>query len=168
METGQERYQRYINSSAWSARRRVAIQRQGRKCRACHSQDEIQVHHRTYERLEHEDHEDLVVLCASCHSALHQFQRKTLIPLEKATDRFLAESRRRMEIEGPSSRPSPIALPRGSRTAWMRRIIKQQLKENEIADLRDHTPSGWLPAHLRPENQGRDWRDERRSFNQPK
>ena len=63
-------YQAYILSDAWRAKAESAKKRAGYRCQLCNShRDEVQLetHHRTYERLGHEDPEDLTVLCADCH-----------------------------------------------------------------------------------------------------
>jgi 5-methylcytosine-specific restriction endonuclease McrA len=66
----QVNYQAYILSDAWRAKADAAKKRAGYRCMLCNShRDEVQLecHHRTYERLGHEEPEDLTVLCADCH-----------------------------------------------------------------------------------------------------
>ncbi|MDE5444403.1 hypothetical protein GWG65_23720 [Bradyrhizobium sp. CSA207] len=67
-----DRYLRYIASSAWrnNPARLAELEASGMRCRICNAsaeEAELQVHHRTYERLEHELAEDLTTLCAGCH-----------------------------------------------------------------------------------------------------
>lgn len=67
-----DRYQRYIASSAWrnNPARLAELEASGMRCRICNAsaqEAELQVHHRTYERFEHELAEDLTTLCAACH-----------------------------------------------------------------------------------------------------
>lgn len=70
--TRSDRYQRYIASSAWrnNPARLAELKASGMRCRICNAsaeRTELQVHHRTYERFEHELAEDLTTLCADCH-----------------------------------------------------------------------------------------------------
>lgn len=67
-------YHVYITSDEWKAKAKAAKQRAGNRCQLCNkSKDEIQLHahHRTYERLGHEEDSDLIVLCANCHAKFH-------------------------------------------------------------------------------------------------
>jgi len=67
-----DRYLRYIASSAWrnNPARLAELKASGMRCRICNASTQeavLHVHHRTYERLEHELAEDLTTLCAGCH-----------------------------------------------------------------------------------------------------
>jgi hypothetical protein len=66
-------YDDYLRSEHWQATRAAALRRAGYKCQlCCRKRDrELHVHHLTYERLWHEDEQDLVVLCSACHWFLH-------------------------------------------------------------------------------------------------
>jgi 5-methylcytosine-specific restriction endonuclease McrA len=64
-------YADYLESAAWLALRERAIERDGRRCRLCNGQRELQVHHRTYERIGHERLDDLTTLCRRCHKRYH-------------------------------------------------------------------------------------------------
>jgi len=67
-------------SSAWQARRqawrRYFLARYGAEpvCAVCGAEWALEsgdLHHRSYDRLGHEAHTDLVALCRKCHDALH-------------------------------------------------------------------------------------------------
>lgn len=64
-------YQAYLQSDEWKAKREWALERGGRKCQICASEDHLDVHHNTYERRGHEWPADLVVLCRECHELFH-------------------------------------------------------------------------------------------------
>src|SRR5262245_38656430 len=64
-------YKAYINSAEWKEKRRLVFRKQGRKCTDCGKTSELQVHHKTYERLGHERLSDLEVLCRQCHANCH-------------------------------------------------------------------------------------------------
>lgn len=69
------KYPEYIRSREWMGRRRLAITRARCRCQLCNSPDNLEVHHRTYERLGREDPEDLTVLCSECHGLFHETKR---------------------------------------------------------------------------------------------
>lgn len=62
-------YQTYLRSRRWKARAERAKRRAGYRCQICNSSMNLEVHHRTYERLGYEADDDLTVLCARCHAA---------------------------------------------------------------------------------------------------
>jgi 5-methylcytosine-specific restriction endonuclease McrA len=65
-------YKSYISSTNWSANpaRLAELKAAGFRCRTCNDgrdQAQLEVHHRTYERLGHEHVGDLTTLCSECH-----------------------------------------------------------------------------------------------------
>lgn len=71
--TNRASYTEYLKSPYWRAIRRRALIRAGHLCQWCGSAQLLQVHHRTYDRLGHEQPDDLTVLCDPCHSTHHGF-----------------------------------------------------------------------------------------------
>lgn len=69
--TTQLTYSEYLKTDHWQFQRRRALILGDRKCRICGSQDRLETHHNTYERLGHERDSDLVVLCHNCHQLFH-------------------------------------------------------------------------------------------------
>ena len=70
-------YEDYLNSPAWKVRRAQQLSRDGYRCRNCHTQARLQVHHFSYQHdgvsiLGKESADDLVTLCEACHVALTQ------------------------------------------------------------------------------------------------
>ncbi len=65
-------YQFYLRTPEWRRTRAAALVRAGYACSldVTHTRD-LEVHHRTYERLGEELATDLVVLCHSCHQLHH-------------------------------------------------------------------------------------------------
>jgi hypothetical protein len=80
MPTSNISYQDYLLTPGWRRKRKGALTRAGFRCERCDGKRDLQVHHRTYERLGDERPEDLEVLCASCHEQHHyeQGQLQTL------------------------------------------------------------------------------------------
>lgn len=64
-------YQDYLKSPEWQAKRVAALRRAHGQCQVCNSNKNLDVHHRTYARLGHEDDADLTVLCRTCHEIYH-------------------------------------------------------------------------------------------------
>lgn len=68
--TGLVGYNKYISSQEWRDKANLAKERDGYQCRTCTSTQDLEVHHRTYERFRHEDLDDLITLCKACHDAI--------------------------------------------------------------------------------------------------
>ena len=65
-------YNEYLKTREWAEKREQALERDGHRCRLCNTYDNLQVHHRTYQRRGNEDLDDLTTLCKSCHEHFHQ------------------------------------------------------------------------------------------------
>lgn len=65
-------YAEYLRSDAWKRRRDAALVRAGFRCQVCNRKGQIDVHHRTYERIGDELPIDLVALCRRCHDLFHE------------------------------------------------------------------------------------------------
>lgn len=61
-------YQEYLDSFEWQTTKERILLKRGKRCQVCGSQEEIHIHHLTYERLGCEKDEDLMVLCEPCHT----------------------------------------------------------------------------------------------------
>lgn len=68
-------YDAYLRSPEWKEKRADALARALRRCQLCNAKAKkgapLDVHHRTYERLGHEEPADLIVLCRDCHGRFH-------------------------------------------------------------------------------------------------
>jgi 5-methylcytosine-specific restriction endonuclease McrA len=67
-------YYEYIVSDEWRTKAIEAKKRAGWKCQVCNKPGTaltLKAHHRTYERLGHENPEDITVLCSGCHEKFH-------------------------------------------------------------------------------------------------
>ncbi len=71
-------YRDYIRSHEWRERSRRAKAAAGWKCQRCGAQhglgNALELHHRDYSRLGHEEPGDLQVLCRKCHGEIHNLQ----------------------------------------------------------------------------------------------
>lgn len=75
-------YKAYIRSPEWRAKRQWALERAGHRCQLCNRSKDLEVHHRTYERLGAELPGDLIVLDHECHSVFHEQGRIVTPPTE--------------------------------------------------------------------------------------
>ncbi len=64
-------YAEYLRSPEWQQRRFQALHEAGDRCQVCNSDGDLEVHHRTYERIGREELGDLIVLCRACHQLFH-------------------------------------------------------------------------------------------------
>jgi 5-methylcytosine-specific restriction endonuclease McrA len=66
-------YLDFLNTPYWDAVRSKKLFQAYYKCSLCDSNIDLQVHHKTYEHhgYEHENLDDLIVLCGNCHSKHH-------------------------------------------------------------------------------------------------
>lgn len=64
-------HNQYLKSDHWIATRSAILKRDGHQCRFCGCMNDLSVHHITYDRLGCESETDLITLCSSCHSRLH-------------------------------------------------------------------------------------------------
>ena len=62
-------YQAYINSEHWQTKRKTVEQ----KCFVCGDTIRLDIHHKSYKRLGNEKKKDLIALCRTCHTAVHEF-----------------------------------------------------------------------------------------------
>jgi hypothetical protein len=114
-----EKYERYIASSRWFAKRLqyFASIRGPIRCRGCGTGNEktLHVHHRTYIRLGREDLSDLVAVCVGCHDEIHSTHKQMKdsgqrVGLVECTDLVLTQLR---EHHGLDEAPLPPVKPLG-------------------------------------------------------
>jgi replicative DNA helicase len=68
-------YDQYLLTPEWQERREQALFRAQHRCQVCNNTEQLNVHHRTYERRGAEEDGDVTVLCHSCHSLYHRAQK---------------------------------------------------------------------------------------------
>src|SRR5262245_60175292 len=66
----------HYSSAYWRTIREQCLARDGYRCRLCNSPDALQAHHRTYDRFEKEELDDLTTLCEPCHDLVTDHQRR--------------------------------------------------------------------------------------------
>lgn len=66
-----DEYAKYLKTPHWATVRDRALAYAERRCQLCYSPKDVEVHHRTYERIGCERPADLTVLCRECHAKHH-------------------------------------------------------------------------------------------------
>ncbi len=69
-------YRSYLASPEWQVKRLAAITRDGGECRICAERFDLEVHHKTYDRVGDEAENDLTTLCDKCHKYITQMLRR--------------------------------------------------------------------------------------------
>ena len=64
-------YNLYLKSKEWRDKRKDVLARDGYRCIFCFSDNDLHVHHLTYENFKNEPLSDLVTLCSICHKGEH-------------------------------------------------------------------------------------------------
>lgn len=64
-------YAEYLTTNHWKRVAQEAKDRANWQCALCSSTERLEVHHRHYDNLGHEQPGDLVVLCWRCHAKFH-------------------------------------------------------------------------------------------------
>lgn len=93
-----ERYQRYLCSPEWWAKRNAVMERARGLCERCGREAE-QVHHLTYARKYDERLDDLLAICGRCHNAIHNPVASTPEPAPFALESLIASERKARGIE---------------------------------------------------------------------
>lgn len=82
-------YDEYLASPEWQEKRQARLELDGFQCQFCGSENDLCVHHVTYDRLGNEDvNFDLVTLCKDCHERLHQQKVASNDRKTKAYEKF--------------------------------------------------------------------------------
>lgn len=66
------KYQTYLQSKEWKAKRILVLNRDNHLCQVCKSEPALDIHHLSYENCFDEPLEDLQAVCRSCHINLHK------------------------------------------------------------------------------------------------
>jgi 5-methylcytosine-specific restriction endonuclease McrA len=107
-----KKYNFYLNSDAWRAKRKEAIAFYRNSCSECGSGSTLHVHHKTYVNFGHEPMSDLSLLCEDCHMILHGHVAKVKSKLKKK------EARRRRRWARLEKREKAIKVRWGSETSY--------------------------------------------------
>lgn len=82
-------YREYLTSKKWEWYKKAIHYIYNNECYICGSTEKLHVHHKTYDRIYHEDLDDLVLVCDFCHVRIHSnkdYEKWFSDLLEKYTD----------------------------------------------------------------------------------
>lgn len=145
------KYKRYIASPAWAKKRNEYFRANGRVCRACRSTEYLNVHHLSYENLEHEPLDDLACLCETCHNLVHSLCDATDGDLRDVTIRFIKDARKsEMEPAGKTAAPKK-KRPRQSKRLmkFNKRLVPMCLAKKDKCQNPAPSGSGYCWVHDR-------------------
>ncbi len=66
-----KKYKKYLLSNEWAQLKIDLFEYRGKECEKCGETKYLQVHHLSYKNIFHEEPEDLMILCKSCHKKEH-------------------------------------------------------------------------------------------------
>lgn len=126
-------YQEYLDSLDWKRRRAGALMRANNACQICNSKEDLQVHHRTYARLGHEDELDLTVLCDKCHRLFHENGRMPTLP-EPKIERT-PEERLALMVESARIHREAVARNEAAKVELVARLSTGESRDAILADM---------------------------------
>ncbi len=62
---------KYMESKEWKHLKNSVLFINNSKCEMCADDENLDVHHKTYKHIGHENMDDLAVVCRSCHEEIH-------------------------------------------------------------------------------------------------
>ena len=68
-------YNKYLKSDYWQDIREQILKRDNYTCKLCNSENNLHVHHQSYEFLGNENLDELITLCNKCHFYIHKINR---------------------------------------------------------------------------------------------
>ncbi|CAM2823704.1 HNH endonuclease [Brevundimonas diminuta] len=96
-------YHEYLRSPHWhDVRRRYWASKLAKKacCAGCGAGTALALHHRTYKRIGQERLMDLILVCRSCHSDIHDFEDRVGAHPWRATNKTLRTKRKSLGLSG--------------------------------------------------------------------
>lgn len=128
-------YAEYLRSAHWQRLRVLYRHKHEWRCAGCNTTEEpLDLHHKTYERLGHEQLSDLAPLCRRCHELLHALHRQRKATLNPKSLRTPTEPKPFVAPPFTPIRPQPMfgraisAEERGARRAVRTREIRAKAK----------------------------------------
>lgn len=127
-------YSAYLSSAAWDLKKWRRMSLDDFKCRGCGKAGgtELNVHHRTYERLGDEEvNTDLITLCSHCHSHLHLLEE--ILPLDEGQKARRREIRLARLALCNSFRPGEFIRVPGLHLSWIAAVLsKRRISANRF------------------------------------
>jgi hypothetical protein len=120
-------YPEYLKTEHWQTMRRLALEAAGHRCLLCDVDANLDVHHRTYERVGVEQVRDLVVLCDACHGRHHGLFEQAERAWTESEQITVLESELAAEIAGAAFLARHVEL------AWLDGIAEGMRRNRSAA-----------------------------------
>lgn len=82
VKLGYKNYAEYLRSAHWASVKRAFRESDMAQACICGEEENLDLHHKTYERIGAEVLTDLVLLCRGCHEAVHTLERRGVMGLD--------------------------------------------------------------------------------------
>lgn len=132
-ESGIMTYEEYLDSPEWKEKQQAVLERDGHRCVACNRPDQLEIHHRTYERIGNELLSDLTTLCRACHGTISSAADVVHPPTGtyvRHVRPYTIEKPERREVEiSPESQAIAREIEKASTMEEKRAIWQRHLKE---------------------------------------
>jgi hypothetical protein len=146
---GREEYREvYLRSEHWRTVRIGALERAEHRCQVCNTTKQLDVHHRTYERLGMERDADLTVLCRRCHDTFHGNQKAR------------PAKTKRKRTSKPKVVHAPVYVSPSERERYDKMRAAELERRREVKAERQRQRQE-IERRRRENARNRDWRDER-------
>lgn len=81
-------YEAYLHSAQWQKIRSERLRVDNFKCQKCGRPFDLQVHHLIYDRIGHEDINDLITLCKNCHAQIEKTKKEYASSTKKMDEHY--------------------------------------------------------------------------------
>ncbi len=120
------KYKEYLLSDEWAAIRNDLYTVRGRNCERCGSDKNLQVHHKNYKNIFHEEPSDLEILCNGCHFKEHGLDKKAKkVKMSKRFIPTLRKKKRERKKKKPKIKKPHFKYSRSSRSDLAKAYYKR-------------------------------------------
>lgn len=149
----------YLRSEHWRETRAAALERAEHRCQVCNSAKQLDVHHRTYERLGEERPADLTVLCRTCHDRHHRNYNVVTLAPGKRRKAKASKPQRKKPKKGKQPMPGVRRVSDADRERFDK--MREAELERRRADKRARAERrADIKQRRIAKAKTRDWRDE--------
>lgn len=143
---GDPEYLAYLRSPQWQAKRARILTTRGHRCEVCHHAERLSLHHLSYARLYDELDADLLVVCESCHAAMHNRWNVVRAIGAKQHERYIRQCVEQHKAMGPRPyRRVPVSAEESAPWVWDGKPVPEKPKTRrrpmaETPPLKDKYP----------------------------
>lgn len=126
-------YQEYMGSPEWAALAK-RVKERDKTCVVCNATKSLEVHHRIYDRLYHEEMSDLTTLCGKCHE-LYSLSGQ----IEPRGSDVLANVDDAIERIKSQARAAADAGDIKARNGWIEALMRAVRMRERLVDMREES-----------------------------